>query len=154
HRQPPETAMTHSPISTDTTVRIGAIEVRYLMDGTRTGESGLFEMRLPSQATVPPAHSHPDAEEMLFVLEGTLRHTIDGVVRDLGPGDTAFTPRGGVQGFSNPFGETVRTLTVVTPDIGVQYLRALAQVVNAGSAPERASLVEIVTRKGLEPALL
>lgn len=146
--------MTHSPISTDTTVRIGSIEVRYLMDGTRTGESGLFEMRLPPQAHVPAAHSHPDAEEMLFVLEGTLRHTIDGVERDLGPGDTAFTPRGGVQGFSNPFGETVRTLTVVTPDIGVQYLRVLAQVVNAGSAPERGSLVEIVTRKGLEPALL
>ena len=146
--------MTHPPISADTTVRIGTIEVRYLMDGTRSGESGLFEMRLPPQAHVPPAHSHADAEEMLFVLEGTLRHTVDGVVRDLGPGDTAFTPRGGVQGFSNPFGEAVRTLTVVTPDIGVQYLRVLAQVVNAGSPPDRASLVEIVTRHGMEPALL
>lgn len=145
--------MSPTPITADTTVRIGAIEIRYLMDGTHSGESGLFEMRLPPHAHIPAGHSHADAEEMLFVLEGTLRHTIDGVVRDLGPGDTAFTPRGGVQGFSNPFGETVRTLTVVTPDIGVQYFRDLVQGVNAGN-PGHASRIEVVTRHGLEEALL
>jgi mannose-6-phosphate isomerase-like protein (cupin superfamily) len=144
--------MTQPPVSANSIIRIGEIEIRYLMDGTRSGESGLFEMRLPPQACVPPAHSHAEVEEMLFVLEGTLRHTLDGVVRDLGPGDTAFTPRGGVQGFSNPFNETVRTLTVLTPDIGEQYIRALASIViHTGVAPAPVLAVETRKRNELEP---
>ncbi|MDB5944918.1 MAG: cupin protein [Ramlibacter sp.] len=133
------------------TIRIGKIEIRYLVDGSGSGDghSGLFEMRLPPHSNVPPAHSHRDAEEVVHVLEGRLRFSVDGIQWDLGPGDTAFTPRGAVHGFSNPFDETVRTLTMLTPDIGAQYFREVAAVVKTGGPPDKAKLVEVMTRHGL-----
>jgi quercetin dioxygenase-like cupin family protein len=132
-------------------IRIGSIEIRYLIDGSGAGHAGLFEMKLPPQGNVPPAHSHVDAEEVLYVLEGRLRHSIDGVERDLGPGDCAFTPKGAVHGFSNPFTETVRTLTVLTPDIGAAYFREVGAVVNAGGPPDRVRLMAVMARYGLRP---
>jgi quercetin dioxygenase-like cupin family protein len=144
--------MKHQRTAPYAPIRIGQIEIRYLFDGSATGESGLFEMSLPPQAKVPPAHSHPGAEEILFVLEGRLRYSIDGVERDLGPGDAAFTPRGSVHGFSNPFHETVRTLTVLTPDIGAQYFREAAAIVNAGGPPDQQGLAQVMQRHGLAVA--
>lgn len=133
-------------------IRIGSIEIRYLVDGSEAGHSGLFEMTLPPRSNVPPPHSHADAEEVMHVLEGRLRYSVDGVERELGPGDFAFTPKGGVHGFSNPYDATVRTLTVLTPDIGAQYFRDVAAVVGAGGPPDRARMLEVMRRHGLVPA--
>lgn len=133
----------------ETPIRIGKIEIRYLVDGSYERQPGMFEMTLPPASNVPPPHSHKDSDELVYVLEGRLRHVIDGVVRDLSAGDTIFTPRGSVHGFSNPFHEPVRTLTVLTPDIGAAYFRDAAEVVNAGGPPDRSRLLEVMTRYGL-----
>jgi quercetin dioxygenase-like cupin family protein len=130
-------------------IRIGQIEIRYLVDGSATGQNGMFEMILPPGSNVPPPHSHPGSDELLYVVEGRLRHSVDGVERDLGPGESVFTRRGSVHGFSNPFAEPARTLTVLTPDIGAQYFRDAAEVANAGGPPDRARLAEVMTRHGL-----
>lgn len=130
-------------------IRIGNIEIRYLVDGSRAGHSGLFEMLLPPRTGVQPSPSHEEADEVVFVLKGRMRHAVDGVVRELGPGDSAFTPRGSVHGFSNPYGEPVRTLTVVTPDIGPQYFRDLAAVMDAYGGPDEFAMVESIVRNGL-----
>ena len=46
-------------------VRIGALEIRYLLDGTVTGSSmGMFELVVPPGARVPPPHSHANNEEV------------------------------------------------------------------------------------------
>ena len=65
-------------------VKIGQLEIRYLMDGNLTGAgAGMFELTVPPGARVPPAHSHRDNEEIVYVLEGTLRYSVDDEVRDL-----------------------------------------------------------------------
>ena len=65
-------------------VKIGQLEIRYLIDGTVTGAGmGMFELTVPPGARVPPAHSHRDNEEIVYVLEGTLRYTVDDETRDL-----------------------------------------------------------------------
>jgi quercetin dioxygenase-like cupin family protein len=49
-------------------------------------------------------HSHEDADETLYVLEGTPIGFLDGQRRDVGPGAYLFIPRGRVrstQGISN-----------------------------------------------------
>jgi quercetin dioxygenase-like cupin family protein len=130
-------------------IRIGPIEIRYLVDGSRTGQSGVFEMDLPPGASVPPAYSHENSGGVLYVLEGRLRHSVDGVERDLGPGDCAITPRGVTHGFTNPFDATVRTLTVLTPDIGAQHFRDAAAAFDAGAGVDRAALAEVMRRHGL-----
>ena len=104
-------------------VKVGQIEIRYLVDGAQTGGLGVFEMKLPAGAHVPPPHSHTDNEECVYVLEGVLRYSVDDETRDLKPGDWMSTPRGSVHHFSNAGTETVRALVMLTPDIGVQFFR-------------------------------
>ena len=131
-------------------VKIGQLEIRYLIDGTVSGTgSGMFELTVPPGARVPPAHSHTDNEEILYVLEGTLRYSVDDDVRDLKPGERMYTARGSVHAFSNPHDTTARALIILTPDIGAQYFRDVAEVVSAPGGPNPAQMVEVMTRYGL-----
>jgi len=107
---------------------------------------------VPPDAHVPPAHSHRDNEEIVYVLEGKLRYAVDEETRDLMPGERMYTPRGSVHAFSNPHGETARALIVLTPDIGAQYFRDVAEVVNAGGPPDLAKMIAVMTRYGLQLA--
>jgi quercetin dioxygenase-like cupin family protein len=133
-------------------IMVGRMRIRYLIDGTATGGMGIFELSVPPNSNVPPPHSHTRNEECVYVLEGTLRYSVDGVERDLRPGEWMFTPRGAVHQFSNPHGETARALIVLTPDIGAQYFRDVAAVVNAGGPPDRAKLLDVMSKYGLVPA--
>lgn len=136
----------------DQIVKVGQLEIRYLVDGARTGGLGLFEMKVPAGAHVPPPHSHSNNEECIYVLEGTLRYSVDDQTRDLKPGDWMSTPRGAVHHFSNPGAETVRALIVLTPDIGEQFFREVGALAAAGGPPDPARLIAVMTRYGLVPA--
>jgi len=133
-------------------VNVGQIEIRYLVDGAQTGGLGVFEMRVPAGAHVPPPHSHSNNEECVYVLEGVLRYSVDDETRDLQPGDWMSTPRGSVHQFSNPGSATARTLVMLTPDIGEQYFLDVGAVANAGGPPDRTKLMDVMTRYGLVPA--
>jgi hypothetical protein len=61
------------------------------------------------------------------------------------------TPRGSAHGFSNPHAAVARALVVNTPDIGVDYFREVAAIVNAGGPPDRAKVLSTMQRHGLEP---
>jgi quercetin dioxygenase-like cupin family protein len=131
-------------------VKIGQLEIRYLMDGTVTGAgSGMFELTVAPGARVPPAHSHRDNEEIVYVLEGTLRYSVDDETRDLGAGERMYTPRGSVHAFSNPHDRTARALIILTPDIGAQYFRDIAEVAGAPGGPNPAKMAEVMSRYGL-----
>ena len=131
-------------------VRIGGLEIRYLVDGTVSGAGvGVFELTVPPGARVPPAHSHTGNEEVVYVLAGRLRYRVDGETRDLGPGERMYTPRGSVHAFSNPHGATARALIMLTPDIGAQYFRDIAAVVQAPGGPDPAKMAALMTRYGL-----
>lgn len=133
-------------------IKVGQLEIRYLIDGTAGGGMGVFELTVPAGSNVPPPHSHSFNEECVYVIDGTLRYSVDGETRDLRPGDWMHTPRGAVHGFSNPHAETARALIVLTPDIGAQYFRDVAEVVNAGGPPDRTRLLAVMSRYGLVPA--
>src|SRR5262245_8667492 len=91
-------------------ITLDQLQIRYLRDGASEGQSGAFEMIIPPGSRVPPPHSHTHNEEYLYVLDGTIRYSVDGEVRDLSPGESAFTPKGSVHGFSNPFSAVCRAL--------------------------------------------
>lgn len=131
-------------------IRIGQLEIRYLMDGTLNGAgSGMFELTVPPGAGVPPAHSHSDNEEIVYVLEGQLRYWVDDETKDLQPGERMYTPRGSVHAFSNPHERTARALIILTPDIGAQYFRDIAEVVSAAGGPDPKRMAAVMTRYGL-----
>ena len=133
-------------------IKVGQLEIRYLIDGAAHAGMGVFELTIPAGSNVPPPHSHTHNEECVYVLEGTLRYSVDNDTRDLRPGDWMRTPRGSVHGFSNPHDERARALIVLTPDIGAQYFRDVAKAVSAGGPPDRAQLLAVMARYGLVPA--
>lgn len=132
-------------------IEIGQLQVRYLIDGTVSGAAtGMFELTVPPGARVPPAHSHGANEEIIYCLEGTLRCSVGDEVRDLSPGEKSYTPRGAIHAFSNPHDCTARALVVLTPDIGAQYFRDIAEVVGGPGGPDPAKMVEVMGRYGLK----
>ena len=133
------------------TIRIGQLEIRYLQAAGAAGDMSCFEMRVPPGARVPPPHSHDEHEELIYVLDGTLRYTVGGVTRDLGPGDTMGTPRGVPHVFDNPHAALARVLVMNSPGIPPQYFRDVAAIANAGGPPDRARLAETMRRYGLTP---
>lgn len=131
-------------------IRIGQIEIRYLQDGVASGAAtGMFELIVEPGARVPPPHSHSGNEEIVYVLEGVLRYAVDDDVRDLGPGDHMRTPCGSVHAFSNPHEQTARALVALTPDIGAQYFRDIAELATGPGGPDPARMVQIMARYGL-----
>jgi quercetin dioxygenase-like cupin family protein len=131
------------------TVNVGLLQIRYLVEGSRTGGLGVFEMIVPPKANVPPPHSHTDNEECVYVLEGTLRYSVNSETRDLTPGEWMSTPRGAVHHFSNTGTAPARALVILTPDIGIQYFHDVAAIVNAGGPPDKTKLLAVMSRYGL-----
>jgi quercetin dioxygenase-like cupin family protein len=82
-------------------IHVGQLRIRYLVDGSQTASLGMFELTVPPSSNVPPPHSHSNNEEIVYVLEGTLRYSVGSDTRDLTPGQTMRTPRGTVHAFSN-----------------------------------------------------
>ncbi len=134
-----------------TEINVGRLVIRYLIDGSKTASMGIFELTVPPGSNVPPPHSHSNNEEIVYVLEGTLRYTVGPEVQDLTPGQSMQTPKGVVHAFSNPFGSVARALIVMSPDVGAQYFKDVAAVINAGGPPDKGALVAVMSRYGLEP---
>jgi hypothetical protein len=62
------------------------------------------------------------------------------------------TPKGVVHAFANPFAATAKALIVNSPDIGADYFRDVAAVVDSGGPPDKAALLAVMTRYGLVAA--
>jgi quercetin dioxygenase-like cupin family protein len=132
------------------TIQIGQLTIRYLVDGVVTGaDSGMFELTVGPGARVPPAHSHRDNEEIVYVIEGVLRYAVDDEQRDLTAGEHMFSPRGSVHSFSNPHDQTARAIIVLTPDLGAQYFRDVAEVAGRAGGPDPAAMGAVMARYGL-----
>ena len=81
-----------------------------------------------------------------------LTYTIDGVVRQVGAGQSVVVPRGATHHFANLHERVARFLSVQTPGkFGPAYYREIGAVIAAGGPPDRAKLGEIMTRYGIEP---
>jgi uncharacterized cupin superfamily protein len=131
---------------------VGQLEIRYLQEASGGCQLGCFELRVPPGSNVPPPHSHSENEELIYVLEGTLRHTVDTETKDLRAGECRVTPRGAAHGFSNPHSVTARALVILAPDtIGAQYFHDVGAIVNAGGPPDKQRLAAVMRQYGLAP---
>ena len=131
-------------------IRLGQIEIRFLLDGDDTGgRLSMFEFLVPPGARVPAPHYHEHVDEVAYGLEGVLTFTVDGRSTPLAPGDRCFIPRGAVHHFVNAGTEPTRTLSVLTPaSIGPAYFRDLAALL-AGGPPDPVRVAEVMRRHGL-----
>ncbi len=134
-------------------IRIGQLELRFFVDGTRTvGGLDMFEMTVPESARVPLAHYHREVDEIVYGLEGVLTYTVAGDRRELGPSDRCFIPRGTVHHFANLHRGNARALVALTPaSIGPKYFREIGELINRGGPPDPAEVKGIMLRHGLVP---
>jgi quercetin dioxygenase-like cupin family protein len=132
-------------------IRLGQIEIRYLLDSEATGGSlSMFEFLVPAGAKVPAPHYHEGFDEAIYGIEGTLTFTVDGRGLDIGPGERCFVARGAVHHFVNQSDGPTRTLAVLTPAVvGPQYFRDMAALLTAGGPPDPARVAEVMRRHGL-----
>ena len=133
-------------------IRIAGIEIRYLQEAGADCKASCFEMRVAPGSRVPPPHSHDAHEELVYVLDGVLRYTVDGIERDLKPGESMGTPCGSVHAFSNPHAEPARALVFNTPGISADYFREVAAIASRPGPPDVVSLASIMKKHGLKPA--
>ena len=139
------------------TIRLGPLEVRFLVTGENSGGSvAVFEVVVPGGVKLmAPAHSHDHYEETIYGNHGVLTWTVEGKQFYVGPGQALCIPRGAVHRFDNNTAQDAKVLCMVTPAaIGPQYFREVAEAMRAaaGGPPDRAKMMEIMLRHGLTPA--
>ena len=143
-------------IGTTEHIRIGQMDIRFLLEGSASGGSvAMFEFDVPADGRVPIAHSHDAYEETIYGLAGMLTWTLDGRVHNLSPGEVLCIPRGAVHRFDNTSGAAATMLAVVTPGVlNPDYFRELAALVGAaaGGPPNRGAIAAVMRRHGLTPA--
>lgn len=131
-------------------VRIGELELFFKVNER---SATVFEFVVPSRARVPAPHHHDEADEILYGLGGVLTVTVNGLIKELGPGESLFIPRGSVHHHENLHAEPSRTLVVITPGtITRTYFEELAEVINVPGKPNLAHAQQIMMNHGLVPA--
>lgn len=53
-------------------------------------------MRVEPGATVTPAHSHPQGEELIYIMQGEGAVYVDGVIKAVAPGNAVLFERGAI----------------------------------------------------------
>lgn len=134
------------------TIHLGSLEITFLESKESTASSlDIFEMTAQPNARMPVPHYHESWDETIYGLAGTITFRIDGRDVPIGPGQTAFVPRGVVHGFSNNGQEPARCLCILTPGVlGPNYFREMA-VLLAANPPDLAKMRETMQRYGLVP---
>ena len=139
--------------STHEEIRVGAITIRFLLEGEESaGSVAMFEADVPAGAKVPAPHSHDGYEETIYGLEGTLVWTVEGEAHEIGPGEVICIPRGAVHHFANTGDLDARALAVVTPGIlSSDYFREVGAILAAATSgpPDLAAIGDVMRRHGL-----
>jgi quercetin dioxygenase-like cupin family protein len=78
------------------------------------------------QGKTTPLHRHPEADEMVYILEGEILVNVDGETTPVGAGGMTFTPKGVPHAFL-VVSERARLLTVQTPGIGQAFYRGASE---------------------------
>jgi oxalate decarboxylase/phosphoglucose isomerase-like protein (cupin superfamily) len=84
-------------------------------------------------------HTHPDSDEILYVVSGTGEQTVADEVRDVEAGEMVYIPAGVEHGTVNTGWETLKLLAVYAPPGPEDVLADLPDctIVPAGEVPTR-----------------
>lgn len=118
---------THAP--KPNTVALGPNRVTFLLAGEQTG--GIFSLTefaaAPPPAPAAPLHRHWDADETLYILEGTFQFVVDGQARPAPAESFIFIPRGTLHTVENIGTGMGRMLVFLTPPGFEQFWAERAQ---------------------------
>jgi quercetin dioxygenase-like cupin family protein len=84
--------------STNMSIETGG-PARILMSGEQTGGRFALIQMVVRREHEPPSHLHTREDEVIYVVDGTVVVSIDGVRTERSAGDAVFLPRGREHGF-------------------------------------------------------
>lgn len=132
-----------------TVLYVAGVPVKLLLSAAETGgQFSLFEIVCPPAEGVPP-HTHTCEDETFHVLSGLVEFTIDAEQHILGPGTTAFAPRGIPHAFRNIGASEARILVTATPGGLERFFQACHEQMptDAPFNPDR--FIEIAAQHGI-----
>ena len=69
---------------------------------------------------VRPAHSHPNGEEVIYIIQGSGRVLVDGEVSSVRPGTAVLFPRGAVHMLHNTGSEQMKVVCFFAPPTNLE----------------------------------
>ena len=72
-------------------------------------------IRVPPGQTVKPAHSHPNGEEVIYVIRGSGRVYIEGKIEAVREGTTVLFPQGAIHMLQNTGTEEMKVICFFAP---------------------------------------
>ncbi|MCU4972762.1 cupin domain-containing protein [Halobacteria archaeon AArc-m2/3/4] len=106
------------------------------VNGSERFSAGIVQLE---PGTGHELHTHPDSDEVLYVVSGEGEQTVDGDTRDVSAGEMIFVPQGVEHGTQNTGWETLKLLAVYAPPGPEEELNELPEctVVPAGEFPAK-----------------
>jgi mannose-6-phosphate isomerase-like protein (cupin superfamily) len=95
----------------------------------------VFESVVPPLWPGPGAHLHRSYDDAIYVLDGTIVFTLDGVERTCPAGSFVFVPRGCNRSFANRSADPARILPVTTPG-AIRLVEELFSIWSGLGTPE------------------
>ena len=87
----------------------------YFRENRHESESLVFVRAKIVKGAGHPFHTHPEMDEIIYVLSGEMTQWLEKESRTLKPGDSIFIPRGVVHGCLNQTDSECEFLAVLTP---------------------------------------
>jgi quercetin dioxygenase-like cupin family protein len=72
-------------------------------------------IRVPPGQRVRPAHSHPNGEEVIYIIEGSGRVLVSGEVAPVRPGSVVLFPQGAVHMLHNTSDQEMKVICFFSP---------------------------------------
>lgn len=120
-----------------------------LLDGEQTG--GLQSMWLETSPPEggPPPHFHINDDETFYVVEGRISFFQNGEWREVGPGSSAFVPRGQLHTFRNVGPGPSRMVISTNPAGFDAFITQAAEEFSKAGGPDMARVYAIGAEHGI-----
>jgi mannose-6-phosphate isomerase-like protein (cupin superfamily) len=124
-------------------------EIAILLDGERTAGKLTMWTEITPPGGGPPPHYHLSEDEIFHVIEGRVAFLLNNEWNEVGPGGTAFMPRGVVHTFKN-VGDQASSMLVMTMPSGIEkFFARCAEEFAKSAKPDMSRLFEIGVEHGI-----
>ena len=119
--------MTVPAIHEDDTEELGlpGRHLRWLVskDGVKANNCSACVIRVAPGEKVTPAHSHPNGEEVIYIITGSGRVLVGGEVKSVRAGMAVLFPQGVVHMLHNTGGDEMKVVCFFAPATGLENYR-------------------------------
>jgi quercetin dioxygenase-like cupin family protein len=122
-------------------------EITILLDGESTAGTLAMWTAITPRGGGPPQHYH--LNETFHVVEGRVAFFLNGEWNEVGPGGTAFMPRGVVHTFKNVGDKPCRMLNMTTPSGFEKFFARCAEEFAKPGKPDMSRIIEIGAEHGI-----